>query len=170
MRDPHSAMATFVLAQIDTAVSLFTSLTQQHGTSTPRYQRNLLWLLKLRARASSKMSTASSTQKADWPRNADDLQRSSEDREDGDGDGDDEELVGWRTRLIERASKDRRQTNKTIRFTATPTGSQAADVPDLPLNVNDIGGNQPHLEDAGMMMSNSMLPFAIPDSTDGPVK
>lgn len=113
-------MAGFVLSQIDAAISLFTSLLQ-HGARTPRYKRNLQWLLNLRTRALSKTSKASAPQQHEGGG--------------GDGDGDahrdqdeDVELLGWRTRLIERAGQGRGKTVRTIPLAAeTPTGSQITD-------------------------------------------
>lgn len=104
-------MATFALSQIDAAIGLFTSLTQ-HGAGTPRYNRNLRWLLKLRNRASSKIHTMASTR-----RNSDaDASGENGSREDCE----DVELLGWRTRLIERSDRER-QTIKTIHLPAPLT-------------------------------------------------
>ncbi|KAF2014262.1 hypothetical protein BU24DRAFT_423267 [Aaosphaeria arxii CBS 175.79] len=113
LRDPTNAMSAFVLSQIDAAVDLFTSLIQ-HGAGSPRYNRNLEWLTKLRARASSKM--ASSSQVAAVQSNHDENQR----RGDGDvDDNEDVELLGWRTRLIERAGQESPSV-KTIHLPSTP--------------------------------------------------
>lgn len=120
LRNPSNAMATFALGQIDVAISLFTSLTQ-HGGSTPRYHRNLQWLHKLRARASSKIASVSAAQKTFFQRDTGPDQRtSSEDREEAE----DFELLGWRTRLIERAGQGR-PTISTIHVDARVTGSRA---------------------------------------------
>ncbi|OQV06667.1 Fungal specific transcription factor domain-containing protein [Cladophialophora immunda] len=161
LRDPSNSMANFVLAQIDAAIDLFTSLTQL-GTNTPRYHRNLQWLVKLRARASSKISRASTAQKANAERGADpDVRRSSEDREDGE----DVELLGWRTRLIERAGQDR-LTIRTIRFAATPTGSHITDISGHPPDNRQPVGPQGQPRTAEMMMPSASLPFLTPDPTD----
>lgn len=124
-------MAGFVLSQIDAAISLFTSLLQ-HGARLPRYKRNLQWLLNLRTRALSKTSKASATQQEGEPRPQRDGGAS---RQGGDGDGDghrdqdeDVELLGWRTRLIERAGQGRGKTVRTIPLAETPTGSQITDM------------------------------------------
>ena len=165
LRDPGNAMATFVLAQIDAAIDLFSSLIQ-HGASTPRYYRNLQWLLKLRARASSKISTAStsSAQKVDSQRDADpDARRSSEDRVDYE----DLELVGWRTRLIERVGQDR-QTIRTIRPAPTKAGSQITDISNPPPNENHPGGLQSQLRVPEMVMPSASV--LTPDSTDDIVR
>lgn len=52
---------------------------------------------------------------------------------DGEGDGhkdqdEDVELLGWRTRLIERAGRGRGKTVRTFPLAETPTGSQITDV------------------------------------------
>lgn len=118
-------MATFVLAQIDAAIGLFTTLTRQHGADFPRYRRNLQWLMKLRARAAAKISKASPAQINTSLRDNDLDQRIGSD--DSREDGEDVELLGWRTRLIERAGQGR-QTVRTIHQAATPTGSQITNI------------------------------------------
>ncbi|KAK9350906.1 hypothetical protein V1523DRAFT_418316 [Lipomyces doorenjongii] len=162
LRDPGNAMGTFVVAQIDAAIGLFTSLIQ-HGASTPRYHRNLQWLLKLRARASSKISMASTSKKVDLQNDADlNRRRSGDDREDGE----DVELVGWRTRLIERAGQDR-QTIRTIRVATVPTGTHMTDISYPPSRKNIPEGPQGQLE---TMTPSASLPIATPDSTDDIVR
>ncbi|VUC36500.1 unnamed protein product [Clonostachys rosea] len=123
LRDPGNIMSSFVLTQIDAAISLFTSLLQ-HGARTPRYKRNLQWLIKLRARALTEISTASAA-----PRNGAqegtevDSGSSSEEKRDDE----DVELLGWRTRLIERAGQDRQKIIRTISLAAAPASSQFPD-------------------------------------------
>lgn len=128
-------MATFAFAQIVAAIGLFSSLLQQGG-STPRYQRNLQWLVQLRARASSKMAMAT-TAEIGTSQQGVDLTRlqSHDDREDGD-DGEDVELLGWRTRLIERVGQNC-QTSTTIRLNATTPGSHITNVSTPPANSFD---------------------------------
>lgn len=130
-------MAGFVLSQIDAAISLFTSLLQ-HGARTPRYKRNLQWLLNLRTRALSKTSKASAATQPEGDGASSSQRVAGPDRQDGGGDGDGEahrdqeedvELLGWRTRLIERAGQGRGKTVRTIPTAAeTPTGSQITDM------------------------------------------
>ncbi|KAJ0104372.1 hypothetical protein J7T55_011156 [Diaporthe amygdali] len=113
---------------IDAAISLFTSLLQ-HGARTPRYKRNLQWLLNLRTRALSKTSKVSATQEGAPQRDAESDRQSNS----GEGEGhreqdEDVELLGWRTRLIERADQGRKKTIRTIPLAETPTGSQITDM------------------------------------------
>ncbi|KAM0226779.1 hypothetical protein ACHAPO_012076 [Fusarium lateritium] len=110
-------MTQFALTQIDAAISLFTSLLQ-HGAQTPRYKSNLQWLLNLRTRALAKISSVSTSQRGN-PQGDVDEQRQSDsgDREDDE----DVEMLGWRTRLIERAGQNRQKTIRTIRLSETPT-------------------------------------------------
>lgn len=161
LRDPGNAMGPFVLVQIDAAINLFTSVTQ-HGTSTSRYRRNLQWLLKLRARTSSKISTASTAQRVDSQR-ADDLDRRkcSEDREEGE----DFELLGWRTRLIERAGQNH-LTIRTIRSAATLTGSSVTDNSNPSPDNNDLGCPQGQLRTAEMIMPKASHRLVTPDFPD----
>ncbi|KAL4893492.1 hypothetical protein BDV59DRAFT_207607 [Aspergillus ambiguus] len=159
LRDPGNPMATFVLTQLDAAIRLFTSLIQR-GANTPRYCRNLQWLQKLRTRASSKVSSASTAQRVDSQRDTDtDQQRGAEDREDSE----DVELLGWRTRLIERAGQDR-QTIRTIQRAQTSASSHMSNP-----SPNDryFGNPQGEMRVGDMMVSSLSLPFVSPDSTDG---
>jgi hypothetical protein len=106
--DPRNIMASYALTLIDSAISLYTNIIQSH--STTRLLRNLEWLLKLRQRASAKMVTASSFQ-ADYATRAPD-------------DEDDVELIGWRTRLIQRLGKGHH-----LATTITPTQPGATPSP-----------------------------------------
>lgn len=111
-------MAAFGVQQIETAVSLYTSLCQ-HNPKDRRYRRNLEWLEKLRTRAASKLAAASTAQS----RNTDiGLQHKRHSIPEA-GDASDE-FLGWRTRLIERTGQDR-PTISTIRSPSTPAGSLA---------------------------------------------
>lgn len=161
MRHPSNAMCPFVLAQVDAAINLFTSLIQ-HGGGTPRYERNLQWLQKLRARAASKLSTASHrTGPSSQPNPQPDWRRGSEDREDGE----DVELLGWRTRLIERAGQDR-QTIRTIHLPTTPTGSLVTNNSNPFSDLTHLVGRQDQPSTIEAMMSSTSLPLATTDSTD----
>lgn len=134
LRDPGNVMAGFALSQIDAAISLFTSLLQ-HGARLPRYKRNLQWLLNLRTRALSKTSRASAAQQEGEPSAQRDVGADRQQSGSGDGDADghrdqdeDVELLGWRTRLIERAGQGRGKTVRTIPLAETPTGSQITEM------------------------------------------
>jgi hypothetical protein len=153
-------MAAFVLAQVDAAIDLFIFLIQ-HGASTPRYQRNLQWLLKLRARALSKVSTAASASQDGPQRPLDQHWRGSDDREGGE----DVELLGWRTRLIERGGQDR-QTIRTIRVPTTPADSHTTNLSNPPPEGNHFGYTQDQLRMAEMLTSSASLPSTAADSTD----
>ncbi|KAM0489706.1 hypothetical protein ACHAP8_012315 [Fusarium lateritium] len=123
-------MTQFALTQIDAAISLFTSLLQ-HGAQTPRYKSNLQWLLNLRTRALAKISSVSTSQRGN-PQGDVDEQRQSDsgDREDDE----DVEMLGWRTRLIERAGQNKQKTIRTIRLSETPTVSPNSNVAISSLN------------------------------------
>lgn len=154
LRDARNAMASFAVRQIDVAIALFTSLTQ-HGANTPRYRRNLQWLQKLRAKASDKISEASAA-----PRLSPQRDENSEEREDAD----DVELLGWRTRLIERVGQDR-PTRSTIRLPATPTGSLTSNAPGSVTDQNTIGNNN-HVDGTDPSRPYASLPFTAPDPID----
>ncbi|KAF4556666.1 Fungal specific transcription factor domain-containing protein 57 [Elsinoe fawcettii] len=119
LKDPGNAISSFVLAQIDSAVALFNSLIE-HGGGTSRYRANLAWLTKLRDRAMTKMQAAASGQRSDTHTGASANQTDETQQE-----NEDIELVGWRTRLIERAGHDHPSV-KTIRNPAVPSGHHTA--------------------------------------------
>lgn len=168
-------MGTFVLSQIDAAINLFTSLIR-NGANTPRYNRNLQWLMKLRARASSKISKASTPQQHtnnnnpqqdnDHDHNSD-RHRSREDREESE----DVELLGWRTRLIERAGQNHK-TIRTIHFAPTPNGSHITSIPNPSLGSTRVEGSHGGVAVGGdigspeLTMPSSSFPWVTPDSTD----
>ncbi|PVH82125.1 hypothetical protein DL98DRAFT_653478 [Cadophora sp. DSE1049] len=158
LRDARNAMATFAVGQIDVAIALFTSLTQ-HGANTPRYRRNLQWLQKLRAKASDKISEASAAPRLS-PQRGTEHHGNGDEREDAD----DVELLGWRTRLIERVGQDR-PTRSTIRLPATPTGSLTSNAPGSVSDQNHIG-NQNNIENADPNRPYASLPFTAPDPID----
>lgn len=101
LHNPQNVLAAFAVSQIETAIALFSSAVQMHAS--PRAVGNLQWLLRLRSRALSKMHAA--------PNGGGDAGRAM-DPEQSDSD-EDVELLGWRTRLIERAAAGA-QTAKTI--------------------------------------------------------
>lgn len=102
LHNPQNALASFALSQIDAAIALFSSAVQMHASQ--RAVGNLQWLLRLRSRAFQKMSAARSGPAI---REATDTEQSESDE--------DVELLGWRTRLIERATAGA-QTAKTIQY------------------------------------------------------
>jgi hypothetical protein len=154
-------MAIFAFEQIDAAVSLFTSLVQ-HGGGTPRYHRNLQWLQKLRARASSKLATVSAAQKTGLARDAGpDRRTTSEDREDTE----DIELLGWRTRLIERAAQSR-PTISTIHLPSSPSRSHVTADSHRPVSQGYVADPPDQGRTAQTTMPSASLSFTTPDPTD----
>nr|XP_018263450.1 uncharacterized protein I303_03319 [Kwoniella dejecticola CBS 10117]OBR85608.1 hypothetical protein I303_03319 [Kwoniella dejecticola CBS 10117] len=120
LRDPHNPLANFALIQIESAIRLMTSLIQ-NGGSSPRSLKNLQWLVQLRTRAMSKLETKADQNSNSTPGNESD-------------DPEHVEVLGWRTRLVERASQNR-QTAKTIE---SPTSVQATEALLNSFDVNNI--------------------------------
>lgn len=87
--NPTNPLAGLVLSQIDHSIKLYSSVLRDHAT--PSLVQNHQWLLRLRARALSKVEHAPPPP--------------------GDGEDVDIELLGWRTRLVERARGGHRATN-----------------------------------------------------------
>jgi hypothetical protein len=94
IRNPQNTLAPFALSQIDSAILLFAKVLQ--SWPSPRLAKNLKWLHRLRSRAAAKLSTGSTS------------------------DEEDVELVGWCTRLVQRAATGS-QTAKTILAKAAPS-------------------------------------------------
>lgn len=157
-------MATFAIEQIDIAIELFTSLTQ-HGVNTPRYHRNLKWLQRLRARASSKVSKASTTPKTGPHRDVESERNGTTEERD---DAEDVELLGWRTRLIERVGRGR-PTVSTIRLPSTPAGSVVTNVSN-PLPNQTAFGDPTQFGITNATRPGASLTFSTPDPTDDPVR
>ncbi|KLT43595.1 hypothetical protein CC85DRAFT_301200 [Cutaneotrichosporon oleaginosum] len=86
--NPTNPLAGLVLGQIDHSIKLYSSVLRDHAT--PSLLQNHQWLLRLRARALSKVEHAPPPP--------------------GDEGDVDVELLGWRTRLVERARGQRRAT------------------------------------------------------------
>lgn len=176
LRDPGNVMASFVLAQIDAAIGLFTSLLQ-HGARTPRYKSNLQWLLNLRARARSKISEASAAHKGDTQQATGESDaRVNHENRDLEGNGhreqyEDVELLGWRTRLIERAGQGRQKIIRTISLAETPTETPAdshiTDFANLPPGDHHQQGQLGGLD---MATPGALLPAVTLNSTNDIVR
>jgi hypothetical protein len=155
-------MTKFALTQIDAAISLFTSLLQ-HGAHTPRYKSNLQWLSDLRTRALFKISSVSASHRSN-PQEGDveDRQINSRDSEDDE----DVELLGWRTRLIERAGQNQQKTIRTIRLSETPTVSPNMNVatsslnssrPQIQMGASDIQNINPSMPEVSINSTNNLV-------------
>lgn len=108
LQSPRNMLASFALSLIDSAIRLYTSIIQTNPTT--RLLKNLEWLLRLRQRASNRIVSAANDPDHDGGR--------SEDEEDN------SELIGWRTRLVERLGKGSHKVT-----TITPTQSTTTPSP-----------------------------------------
>jgi hypothetical protein len=108
IRNPQNTLAPFALSQIDSAILLFAKVLQ--SWPSPRLAKNLKWLHRLRSRAAAKLSTVAPQPQA---ANTAEANGSTSDEEDV-------ELVGWCTRLVQRAATGS-QTAKTILAKAAPS-------------------------------------------------
>lgn len=88
--NPKDPLAPFAVAQIDAAIKVYTSAVQSGSSS--RLIRNLQWLIRLRRRASEELARPHEATQASG-------------NEGSPNDPDEIELLGWRTRLIQRAAR-----------------------------------------------------------------
>ena len=161
-------MTKFALTQIDAAISLFTSLLQ-HGAQTPRYKSNLQWLLNLRTRALAKVASVSTSNRGNTQGNGE--EQGQDDNQDGEDD-EDVELLGWRTRLIERAGQNQQKTIRTIRLSETPTVSPTMNVansslnsfrPQIQMGASDIPNINPSMPAMNMDSTNDLVRYIFSD-------
>ncbi|KAM0746216.1 hypothetical protein T439DRAFT_140567 [Meredithblackwellia eburnea MCA 4105] len=108
LKDPHNLMVPVAVSVVDSAISSYTSIVWTR--KSPRMVNNLKWLVKLREKMTTRLSQATSPGTGLAPPG------------NGEEEEDDVELLGWRTRLIERVGKGV-QTAKTI--TSHPAPSYA---------------------------------------------
>ncbi|WWC94364.1 hypothetical protein V866_001206 [Kwoniella sp. B9012] len=120
-RNPKNPLVGFAISQIDSTISLYTALVQVGHSK--RILNNLRWLLRIRAQATRKIEKSSGE--------AEGVQLQNGVGEESDDDN--VELIGLKTRLIERASRGA-QTAKTI-LQVTPTASGITGSP--PNDIND---------------------------------
>jgi hypothetical protein len=118
---PKNPLATFALAQIDAAISLYTAAVQ--GKPSRRKVHNFQWLLRLRQKAHLRMTEAATGSSLTSSTNL----AGSTPLGDADGGNEDVELLGWRTRLIRRGA--RTQTATTI-ATSSPFNSATSVSPE----------------------------------------
>lgn len=117
LADPHNELASFCLAQMDQVIGVYTALSQ---TST-RMSQNLRWLMRLRQRAVDLMERVAAQPASD----ARHMSTSTEDTE----------LLGWRTRLIERTSKGVRKVTNIV-STLSPATTLTTPSPNTRLDQN----------------------------------
>jgi hypothetical protein len=108
IRNPQNTMAPPALTVIDSTILLLTRVIV--SWPSPRMAKNLKWLYQLRSRAAAKLSTV--TANPPPPPGADAAASDDEDA--------DVELVGWCTRLVERAVSGT-QTVRTILSKSAPS-------------------------------------------------
>lgn len=110
LQNPQNVLASYALSLIDTAIGLHAHILQTNPTA--RLRKNLEWLLRLKQRAATRMESSGS----------------EDAREDVPGvgleEGDTSELIGWRTRLVERLGQGSQKAT-----TITPTASSTTPSP-----------------------------------------
>lgn len=124
LADPHNELATFCLAQMDQVINVYTSLVLSR-TST-RMSQNLRWIMRLRQRAVDLMERVPATDRH--------IPVTMEDAE----------LLGWRTRLIERTSKGVRKATNIV-STLSPSTTLTTPSPNTRLDQNISTGLEQYL-------------------------
>lgn len=145
LNHPQNVLAEFALGQIDVASACYAELLRT--TSSRTLMQNHEWLLRLRARCSSRM-----VQSADREGRASGTGVPSRDEEDGDV-----ELLGWRTRLIERANRGGQRAT-TIPAAANPS----------PMSIDGLlGGGPARLPTVQQVMQQHYMPSATGTGAGG---
>ena len=98
LMSPNNLLVDFAVCQLDATITLFTHAS--HTTRSRRLARNLDWMCKLKLRITEKVKKPQT-----GPSTIDEDSINESDEDGG--------LLGWRTRLVQRASKGR-QTVRTI--------------------------------------------------------
>lgn len=153
LRDPRNILADFALTQITLATNLYGTLVQSSGP-TPRVIRNLQWLVRLQTRATSKIASAKGQ-----PGQNDLLSRSRSEGADS-NEGDDVELLGWRTRLVERAIQNKPHA-RTVESPRTPLTENPPSAPDTAQFISSL------LQTSGAIVP--VTDLQLDTSTDVPV-
>lgn len=120
IKNSANPLAGFAIGQIDHSIKLYSSVLRDHAT--PSLVQNHQWLLRLRQRALSKLDAAAEAAAAAATGTTSNS-RGAPTAEDEDIDV---ELLGWRTRLIERARGGRGHRATTIQ---RPSGSAPTSAP-----------------------------------------
>ncbi|RSH94924.1 hypothetical protein EHS25_000008 [Saitozyma podzolica] len=107
LKSPHSMLTPYALSLVETTVKIYTTVVRHRNS--PRMMKNLQWLERLRLRIQSKL--------VQTPDSAVFEAVSAEDPGE-----DDIDLLGWKTRLIERAG----QGSQTAKTVGTQNGRGAA--------------------------------------------
>ncbi|WVQ83747.1 hypothetical protein IAT38_005891 [Cryptococcus sp. DSM 104549] len=92
LKNPQTGLANFALSQIEQAITVYSVLIKQNNS--PSMVQNHDWLRRLQQRAAKKIAQASGAGIGERQMEGDDQGQEEEDRE----------LLGWKTRLIERAA------------------------------------------------------------------
>jgi hypothetical protein len=118
LTDPRSDLAAFCIGQMDQLIAVYTTLVLNR--SSPRMSQNLRWLMRLRQRAMDRLARTASDRPGRPPGTNTNEPPSVASAE---SEAEDAELLGWRTRLIERTAKGVRKAT-----TIVPSGSSASTV------------------------------------------
>jgi hypothetical protein len=105
LKNPQNMLCTFAITLIDNVINVYQAVVSSRNS--PRMVKNLHWLRRLRERLDVRMAQTPEEQNGN-----------TGDSTHGDGD-DQEELLGWRTRLISSAGRGL-QVSSTIRTNTVP--------------------------------------------------
>ncbi|ODN75930.1 hypothetical protein L202_05915 [Cryptococcus amylolentus CBS 6039] len=95
LKNPQSALAAFALSQIEQAIHVYSTLIKQNNS--PSMVQNHDWLVRLHQRSAKKIAqTCATAGNGTGPHTWKDDEQGQEEE--------DRELLGWKTRLIERAA------------------------------------------------------------------
>lgn len=131
LKNPHNVLAGFALSLVDSVIRIYASAVKSRNSE--RMVKNLNWLVSMRARLDARLALIGQT--------PDTGVGAAAGGEEEVGDDDDLELLGWKTRLVERAEAGlmrARTINPSPRDVISPsmraasTAAAAAEAPGVP--------------------------------------
>ncbi|KIS00216.1 hypothetical protein L804_02865 [Cryptococcus deuterogattii 2001/935-1] len=158
LKNPQSALATFALSQIEQAIHVYSVLIKQNNS--PSMVQNHDWLLRLQQRGARKIAQAAGMGGVNLS--------SGVGSGGGGGEGDaggqeeeDRELLGWKTRLIERAGSGV-HTAVNISSSINPAGSVPHRTPSPDPLTQNGGGNSGMTPAMHLLQQHFVPPFQSP--------
>ncbi|KAE8543300.1 hypothetical protein D1P53_000002 [Cryptococcus gattii VGV] len=158
LKNPQSALATFALSQIEQAIHVYSVLIKQNNS--PSMVQNHDWLLRLQQRGARKIAQAAGMGGANLSSGVGSGSGGGE-ADAGGQEEEDRELLGWKTRLIERAGSGV-HTAVNISSSSNPAGSVPHRTPSPDPLTQNGGGNSGITPAMHLLQQHFVPPFQSP--------